>query len=40
MTRESVNRALASLKAVKAIRTEGRQMIIVNANKLRQACEP
>ena len=37
-TRESVNRALSSLKEAGAIRYEGRTIIILNVNKLRQCC--
>lgn len=37
-TRESVNRALTSLKRVGAIRFEGRTMIVTSLNKLRQYC--
>ena len=37
-TRESVNRALAALKEVQAIRFEGRQLIIRNMEKLQRRC--
>ncbi|HLV81490.1 MAG TPA: Crp/Fnr family transcriptional regulator [Chthonomonadaceae bacterium] len=35
-TRESVSRALSSLKAVQALDTDGRQLIVLNEKKLRQ----
>ena len=37
-TRESVNRALAGLKRVAAIRSEGRDWILLKPEKLRQRC--
>ena len=37
-TRESVNRALSSLKRVRAIRMDGRQIIVTAPTKLRQYC--
>jgi CRP-like cAMP-binding protein len=38
-TRESVNRALARLKQVRAIRMEGRQLVVLDPKKLRRYCE-
>lgn len=35
-TRESVNRALSNLRRVRAIRMDGRQIVVLNASKLRQ----
>ena len=37
-TRESVSRALSSLRSVRAIRNEGRTLIVLNLKKLHQQC--
>jgi CRP-like cAMP-binding protein len=39
-TRESVNRALSSLKSVQAIRLDGRQIVVLNRKRLHQYADP